>query len=120
MSGKWYKTGEVPFSWREWAAIHKSSKSIHGQRDKRKDLSWQRGGSDFANKTIGTRMNFMIRGLSGDKNQIAQVKCYVKKKSVSHEGSRNLKNKRVTWMSASPKKAKFIEGKHVLPGDASD
>ena len=112
----WFETEKVPFSWREWQKILNSSKGVHGGKDKRKDLSWQKGNSDWANKSIGTRMNFLARGMYGDKKQIAQVKCFVMSKTGSHEKAKSLKNKKVRWkMTRATQQAKFIPGKYEQP-----
>ena len=102
----WYKGTEVPFSWREWGAIHKSSRGVHRQKDRRKDLSFQKKG-DFVNKTIGTRMNFLMRGLAdNDRDQIARVQCYVMRKERGYAKEKTLKGKRVTWKYQQPKGTK--------------
>ena len=107
----WYVTEDVPFSWKEWMAISKSSTRVYGQRDKNKILNWQKKG-DYVNKTIGTRMNFLIRAFDAkDKDQLAYVQCHVARKPRKYQKEKTLKKKQPRWrqQKSGPSKVSQIQ-----------
>jgi hypothetical protein len=110
----WYRSADVPFSWREWVWISNSSKGIYKSKDKKRDLPFQKKG-DFVNKNIGTRMNFFLRAFDAkDKDQLAYVSCYVMRKPKSHQKEKTLAKKQVEWRYIQPKPSKVSEIKKLL------
>jgi len=118
----WYRTADVPFSWREWVSVSNTSRPVHKQRDKRKALPFQKKG-DYMNKTIGTRMNFLLRAFDPkDKDQLAYVQCHVMRKPKTFAQEKTLAKKQVEWRYLQPSPSKMAEISKILnqPAKKSD